>query len=394
MTSQADAVRRPLPPAPVAPARGLLETLLRHGPLSRSQLAVRLGLSPASLSRLGALLAAAGLVSEGPAPHGPVRAGRPQRPLAVVADALRVVGVNLTADAATAVLTGLDDRVLARTVRPLRTRRPEDVAAVVAAVLDELEAVHGPVDLLGVSLGGTLTRSGVVGRAPFLGWSEVPLADLLRACTGRAVVVDNDLVALTKAVHWYAAPPADTFAVLTLGVGVGYGLVVHDRVVEGPDAGIGVLGHAPLGVSGRHCRAGHEGCAEAVLTGPALRVDLAAALGGDPSSLSYDDAVRLAAGDPRASALVEESAEALGRLVGTLCNHTLGHDVLLTGEGVGLAEAAPDAVRRGIGTVRDALARPVRLRVQPVDFGLYAQGAAVSAVRSWLTGDVAGPGTS
>ena len=58
------------------------------------------------------------------------------------------------------------------------------------------------------------------------------------------VVVDNDVLSLTRAEQWFGtARRCDHFAVLTIGEGVGFGLVVHDEVVDRPDAGIGLLGH-------------------------------------------------------------------------------------------------------------------------------------------------------
>jgi peroxiredoxin family protein/TusA-related sulfurtransferase/rhodanese-related sulfurtransferase len=79
---------------------------------------------------------------------------------------------------------------------------------------------------------GALTRGGVVVDAPFLGWHDVDLRALVEERTGIPTVVDNDLVALTECEHWFGAGRGlDRFAVVTLGAGVGYGLVVNGGIV-------------------------------------------------------------------------------------------------------------------------------------------------------------------
>ncbi len=378
----------PAPRAPAGPSgRALLRELLRRGPRSRTALSTLLDLSAPSLTRLSATLMAEGLLAESTAVSEP-GTGRPARPLEVVPGALRTVGVNLTGDRATAVLTGLDAVVLARAEAPLRRTRPAVVAEVVAdlvAGLGGTGAPHGPAHLVGVSLGGAVDGRQVL-RAPFLGWpvgDPVPLADLVEEATRLPVVLDNDLVALTRGEHWFGlGSTLDRFALVTLGAGVGFGLVLHDRVVDGPDGGIGLLGHAPVGTRGRFCGLGHEGCAAAVLTTDALR----RAAGTPDADTCLDLAV---AGDRPSLAVVQEAGRAVGRLVGGICNVTQVTDVLLTGEGVRLAQVAAGAVADGLHESRDPLAQQVRLTVRSGDFGDYARGAAVSALQSWLAGDLA-----
>lgn len=364
----------------VGPGHVVLGELVRRGPSSRTALAARLGLSAASLTRLATPLVAGGVLRETAGAVGE-GGGRPARPLEVVPEALTLVGVAVTGSSVTAVRTGLDLVVLDRAEQDLGGTSPAEVAA---AVIAQVAAVAPPEtggpDLVGVSLGGWV-EDGVVRRAPFLGWTEpVDLVAAL-ACLEAPVVLDNDLVALTRGEHWCGVGrDLDRFAVLTVGAGVGFGTVVHDQVVDGPDAGLGLFAHVPVGVTGISCARGHEGCASAVLATSELTAALLAA-----GCASYDEGLdRAAAGDPDARAVVDVAGAALGRLAGTLANVLLTPHVLLTGEGARLAEVAADAVTAGVAQLREPAAEPLALTVRPGDFADYARGAAVSALQEAL----------
>ncbi|GIF70997.1 ROK family transcriptional regulator [Asanoa siamensis] len=361
--------------------------LLRHGPLPRSALARRLGLSAGSVTRLVAPLLAGGLV----APVGPGRdggVGRPTTPLDVVATGHRFVGVKLTGSHGYAVLTDLRSTVLSRVDGPLPgDRSPSDV---VAGVADLVAACAGGAALtgVGVSLGGRAADHRVVTAAPYLGWSgDVDLGALVTAATGVPAVVDNDVLALTRATHWFgAARGGDRFALVTVGVGIGYGLVVHDRLVDSDDAGVGLVAHLRLDPLGPLCARGHRGCAEAMLASGKIRDAVAVGRG---RVSSYDECLDLAvAGDPVAARVVGDAGRALGRLVAMIANLTMVPVVVLSGDGVRLASVAPEAVAEGLAAERDPAADPVAVEIHPGGFDEWARGAAVTAIQSFtLSGD-------
>ncbi len=107
--------------------------------------------------------------------------------------------------------------------------------------------------------------------APFLDWTDIELGAMLETATGLPVVIDNDLTAFTEYERWFGAGRnADRFAVITLGAGVGYGLVAGGEVVADDDAGIGLVGHWPLDPFGPGLR----------VRAPRLRAERAHPLGG------------------------------------------------------------------------------------------------------------------
>ncbi|MFC9744935.1 ROK family protein [Streptomyces niveus] len=385
-------------PAPWAPLSGATHAValevLRRGPLSRSELARRLDLSAGSLTRLAKPLLDSGLLVESGSTGHASRAGRPTRPLDVVADAHHFIGAKVTHEDAHAVLTTLRAEVVASARADLPGRDPASVVAVLRGLAAELGAELAPrsrhITAAGVSLGGSVADHATVTAAPFLEWDDdVPLGALLSDALGVPTAVDNDLLALTRAEHWFgAARGRDRFAVLTVGAGIGYGLVTHDRVVDSPDAGVGLLGHFPLDPLGPLCPRGHRGCATAMLSTASL---CAAASVGLRRHVGYDECLDLAAsGDPVAGPLVLASGRALGRLVAAVANLTLTTEIVLTGEGSRLAEVAGDALREGLAYDRDPRASAVSLDVRPVDFGLWARGAAVTAIQAYVLGRIPG----
>jgi predicted NBD/HSP70 family sugar kinase len=371
-------------PALAGPSKALAIEVLRHGPLARSELARRLRLSAASLTRLTRPLIDAGLFEETPVDYDR-RTRRPTRPLDVVPESHHFVGVKLTGDTAYGVATTMRAGVVAARRLPLSAYDPTAVVAVVSELVATLAEEVPSVAALGVSVGGQTDEERVL-VAPYFHWShDVLLGKLLNEATGLPVVVDNDLLALTRAEHWFgAARDVDRFAVVTVGTGVGYSLVVHDEIVDDPDAGIGLVGHYPLDPFGPLCELGHRGCATGMLTIGSIRAAVAAGL---RRSVGYDECLDLAlAGDPVAARVVDDSARALGRLVAAVTNLTMARKIIVTGDGVRLAVVAEAAVHEGIALDRDPRTAPVRFEVREWDFTEWARGAAVSAIQSYVRG--------
>lgn len=373
----------PWTPEPGVTQSVALEVLL-NGPISRSDIARRLDLSQGSLTRLSAPLINSGLLIE-VEERTEGRAGRPSRPLDVVADSQHFIGMKLTGDYVVGVTTDLRANVLASASRPLTSRDPDSVAKVVSDLAKELGEHVPMITALGVGIGGLVDDHTVVTSAPFLGWSNVPLGSLLEELTGIPTVIENDVTAFTELEHWFGAGRGlDRFAVLTLGVGVGYGLVIHDDIVVDSDSGIGLVGHWPLDPFGPLCPSGHRGCARSVLTQEAISGAVSTVLN---RQVTYEEALALAEkGEPAARRVVDDAGRGLGRLLAAIANLTSPQRIILGGEGVHLVEVAADAVQEGIQGDRDARARKLDLVTTPGDNTEWCRGAAVIAIQRYVLG--------
>ncbi|MFE0802156.1 ROK family protein [Streptomyces sp. NPDC058812] len=374
---------------PLSPGeRSVAIEVLVHGPLSRTEIARRLALSPGSLTRLTKPLIESRLLVEVPetgAPAG-VRQGRPSQPLDVVADSRYFLGFKITGDMVYGVVTTLRSEIVARHDRPLSTHDPVEVADLLAAMTGELSRTRPRVVGIGIGVGGLVEGRAVVGESPFLGWRGVPLAGLVEERTGLPVVVENDTAAFVEAETWFGAGRGlDRFVVLTIGAGVGYGLVLGGKRVPysgGEDRGFGR--HWILDPYGPLTPDGRRGSAVSLLTIPNIRYQVRAATGRD---LSYEEILASAADGERMPArVVEEAGRALGTLVAQIANFVMPQRILLAGEGVGLMDVAGDVVEHTIRDNRHPQAAPVDLETKVSDFHDWARGAAVLAIQVLVLG--------
>jgi predicted NBD/HSP70 family sugar kinase len=368
------------------PSKAVALEVLINGPISRSDIARRLDLSPGSLTRLSTPMIESGLLVEvGERADG--RAGRPSVLLDIVPDSHHFIGMKVTGDEVLGVATDLRANVLASISAHLSSREPETVAGTIARLARELSSRVTSVTALGIGIGGLIEDHSIVTSAPFLGWTGVPLGAMLEDKTGLPTVIENDLTAFTEYEHWFGAGRnADRFAVITLGAGVGYGLVVGGEVIVSEDSGIGLVGHWPLDPFGPVCTSGHRGCAQSVLTQSAIVHGVSAAIG---RNVGYDEALDLAvAGEPAARRVVEDAGRGLGRLLAAVANLTMPELLILGGEGVRLVDVAADAVRSGLDADRDRRAHAVPLVTTSGDNVEWCRGAAVIAIQTYVLGEL------
>ncbi|MDX3747010.1 ROK family transcriptional regulator [Streptomyces sp. AK08-02] len=373
---------------PLSPGeRTVAIEVLVHGPLSRAELARRLDLSAGSLTRLSKPLLESGLLVEVPDAGYPdeVRQGRPSQPLDVVAESRAFLGFKITDDMVYSVVTSLRSEVVARLDRPLTSHDPARVADLVAGMAAELTAAHPAVSGIGIGVGGRVENRSVVADSVFLDWYDVPFADLVEERTGLRVVVENDVTALVEAESWFGAGRGlDRFAVLTIGAGLGYGLVSGGRRVQSSEDGLGIGRRWIVNPNGPLTPDGERGSAISLLTIPSIRYQIRAATGHD---LTYDEILaRAAAGDPMAARVVDEAARALGTLVAQIANFAMPEKILLAGEGVGLVSVAGAVIEESILANRHPLADPVNLETKVSDFHDWARGAAVLAIQVLVLG--------
>ncbi|MGW1502497.1 ROK family protein [Streptomyces mirabilis] len=375
---------------PLSPGeRAVAIEVLVHGPLSRSEIARRLNLSAGSLTRLTKPLIESGLLIEaaesGEGESAEVRQGRPSQPLDIVAESRSFIGFKITEDMVYGVVTTLRSDIVARHDRPLTTHTPAEVADLLAEMTDELTRSFPAPAGIGIGVGGRVEKRSVVAESVFLGWTDVPLAELVASRAGLPVVVENDVAALVEAETWFGAGRGlDRFVVLTIGAGIGYGLVLGGSRVASVEDGRGVGRRWIVNPYGPLTPEGERGSAISLLTIPSIRYQVRAATGED---LTYEEIlVRAAAGDPLPARVLDEAARALGTLVAQIANFAMPQKILLAGEGVGLVDVAGPAVEETILTHRHPQADPVNLQTKVSDFHDWARGAAVLAIQVLVLG--------
>jgi glucokinase len=234
------------------------------------------------------------------------------------------------------------------TSRP--TRASDGAPAVLDHIHDAIEALAIPESsraALAIAIGapGPLDHTrGVVLHAPNLpGWADVPLGEILRVRWKCPVFVENDanLAALGE---WRYGSGRGThhLVMLTIGTGIGGGIIVDDRLVRGARGLAGELGHIPLQLDGPPCSCGQPGHLEALASGTAIarRVREAGGLSA-PSSTPGEvtaEAVAAAArgGDPVAVEAMRFAARAIGVALAGLA-HIFNPERFILGGGVARA---------------------------------------------------------
>lgn len=250
------------------------------------------------------------------------------------------IGLDLGGTDLKAGLVRADGTLEHFTRRPSRTQ--ESAAAPIEVLLEAVAALrpragNAPVRV-GLGCPGVIEpRTGVLrGHTPHLPhWHALALGELLSSRLGFGVLIDNDAncAALAEA-RVGAARGARVAVMLTLGTGIGCGIVIDGRVVHGAFGGAGEAGHLPLG-SGEHpCRCGVANCVEPEASASGLLRQARA------SGLEVADAADVfaaaARGDAVAVRLVDRMADRLGAVIAVVVN-LLNPDVVTIGGGVALA---------------------------------------------------------
>ncbi|MEV4349510.1 ROK family protein [Actinoplanes sp. NPDC049596] len=365
-------------------AAAILTALVTSGPQSRVSLARRLGLSSAAVTKSARPLINAGYLSELDATErtGP-GAGRPASPLRVQADREYFVGIKLTGDELIGVVCDLTAQIQAVSHRPLDSSDVDDVLAEITAMVGEL--LDGPRDFrartrrLGLAVSGDVDRaSGLVRYSPFLRWRNVTLGKLAAAATGLAVTVENDVKALTTAEHWFGeGAGADSFALVTVGSGIGCGLVINGRPLSGSHGVAGELGHLTVDAAGPACHCGGRGCVEAI----AGTSYIVAAAG----TRTIDEAVtRARAGDPTVAAVFARAGEAIGLGIAAVANLVGPARIVVSGEGLAAYDLFEPHIRAGFERQAFGAAADCPLVIRPLPFEEWARGAAAVSIQSRL----------
>jgi predicted NBD/HSP70 family sugar kinase len=387
--------------APTHAAAQVFREVLTGGPLRRTDLARRTGLSQPSIAKITRALMEAGyLVELGPdAPSGGrTRIGRPATALDVRADREFFVGVKVTADELIGVLTDLRAQVRTSRHEPLEGHRPAEVVAAVRRLVGRLRGARPEFTArshdLGVCVAGDVdTDRGVARYEPFHGWRDVPLAAMLDRATGLHTVVDNDVRALAEAESWFGAGArVESFLLVTIGSGVTSGLVLDGKVRAGAYGVAGELGHLPVDRQGPKCYCGARGCLEAVASEPAV-VRRVAEVTGEPG-VTLQRAMDLAhAGHAEVRQVFADAGRAIGLAVGGVVNLVGPQLIVISADHVAGFDLFERHIRAGIAEQAYSAAGRVGIVVQPLPFEEWARGAATVAIARRVTAVSGGPGS-
>jgi glucokinase len=296
---------------------------------------------------------------------------------------LVLAGIDLGGTNVKTAIVARNGDMLGKDARP--TNADRGLEAVLDTMAESFEAAmeHAGADLsdvlaVGIGAPGPMNwRTGVVFSPPNLpGWENVPLADLMRDRLRVPTYVDNDANVACWGEFWSGAGrEVDSLVCLTLGTGIGGGIVVFGKLLRGPDGTAGEIGHMNVCRDGRECNCGARGCLEAYasVTGM-VRTAIEGIEAGQQTVLTRlcdDDFSRIdgkmisdaiAQGDQFAAWVMRETACWIGTGIASLVNILNPEMVVLCG---------------GMIAAGDVLFNPIRETVRAQAFDVPAARAVI-----------------
>ena len=289
----------------------------------------------------------------------------------IVAGAMTVDGSRSIAVKSIATNSSVGDEGVAERIVGL-------VTSVMLDVMNETGATRESFLGVGVGAPGPLDRErGIVLVAPNLGWKDFPLRQRIHDRVGLPTTLDNDANCATFGEWWQGAARGRRNVIgLTIGTGIGGGLILNGMLYHGSSDMAGEIGHTTIDLNGRHCKCGNYGCLEAYASGPAIATRarevmvreegesvIPSMVNGrfeDITAQTVYDAAK--AGDQVASEIVRDTARYLGAGIANLLNIFNPDTVVIAG---------------GVTAAGDALFVPLRAEVRRRAFSPAVRAAQI-----------------
>lgn len=378
-------------------SKGLVLDLIRsNGPISRTDLAARTGLTATTMSTVVRQLLAEGLIHE--TGLGRPNGGRPVVLLEVDNSARYAIGVQLGGESITYVAVNLRGAVVGRIRSPgVGFREPHDMIAGAVGQIRRMLVSLGIDEHLVVGVGVVapgpidVEAGTVLGSSHLSSWKEVPLRDMIAEATGWRVAFDNDATAAALGDFWGGATDgARAHATIYMGLGVGAGVLIDGTVFRGASSNTAELGQIVVATdaSGRRLRVEDVADPNAVVRAAHEHPAEVERLGLDGEVFAQFTALAKAAtrGDAFASALLERSAAHLATAITSLADLFDLDSITLAGPAFASAGSTYLRVIQA-QVAADFFARSrhdVRVRLSPHSQDAAAVGAAALILQAEL----------
>ncbi len=329
----------------------VLRAIYDRSDVSRAELARLTGLTRTSVSALVAELMRDGIVEE--TGRGPSTGGKAPIMLRVQPDGRHAIGLDLGAPRFNGALVDLRGGVVRSAHVELEGRYGDQAVEMVFGLVESLIRRNGTSRLLGIGIGApgiVDARAGIVRWSVNLGWTDLPLARLVRERFGMPVLVANDSHAAAVAESTYGNIPwPQNLIVVRVGRGIGAGIILDGQLYQGEGSGAGEIGHLIVGspqppAGSLRCRCGRVGCLETVASVSAMVEAAHALVPAIEDDGGLIDAFQ--AGDERVRPIVLEAARKLGEGIAALISTLDVNRVVVVGQATHLGLEYIAEVRR------------------------------------------------
>ncbi|EPN8461068.1 transcriptional regulator [Vibrio cidicii] len=314
------------------------------GPISRIDLSKESQLAPASITKITRELIEAHLVHETTVQEATSR-GRPAVGLQVNNVGWQFLSMRLGRGYLTIALHELGGEVLIDTKIDIHERDQEDVLARLLHEIEEFFQTYAEqldrVTSIAITLPGLVnSEQGIVLQMPHYNVENLALGPEIYKATGLPVFIANDTRAWALAEKLFGHSQENENSVLiSIHHGLGAGIILDGRVLQGRHGNIGELGHIQIDPNGRQCHCGNRGCLETVASSQAIRQEVFERIAqGEESILSGMEEITIesvceaaANGDPLCVAVIEKLGRYLGSAIAIVINLFNPEKILIGG---------------------------------------------------------------
>jgi predicted NBD/HSP70 family sugar kinase len=376
----------------------LLNLIKIQGPISRPSLAVASGLSLASISGIANRLIGRGIVVE----EGMAQStgGRKANLLSINPNSCFAIGLKVTEYEVIGVVVNLNAEIVYQAqfkldLPSLELEQAIDrLAQLITTIIADAHISRSR--LLGVGCGLAGFIDGKKGRcieSAFLGWHNVEFAKPLEERLDIPVYIDNDVncFAIYERLYGRGQTHQD-FLCVTIGRGVGLGVVVKGDLYSGVQGGAGEFGHTTSFIAGRLCECGKKGCLEAYVSDKGIvttylsQSQLEQASASLVNNISYEEVLRRAdAGDEVARETLGQAGFVLGVGLANLVNIFNPGLIIVSGSGAAAGSFLFESMKTSIKEYSfSRMADQLELVVEPVGDESWARGAASLVLRQFF----------
>ena len=283
------------------------------------------------------------------------------------------IGVDLGGTNIAVGLISLDekrivDKMSVKTNAPRPCRAiSEDIKRVIDSLCARAKLSISDISWIGVATPG-IVKQGVVVSAVNLGWNNEPFGDIISEITGRPSFVANDANAAAYAeAVWGCGVGIRSLIAVTLGTGVGGGIIIDGRIWEGFNGFAAELGHMVIDSNGRRCGCGLRGCLESYCSATALVNEAKRMMKLYPDSIMWE----MTGGDPeRMNGIIPFEAKRRSDVAATLLiDDFVNYLALGIANMINVFQPELVCVGGGISGEGEALIGPLRDKLRYISFG-------------------------
>jgi Transcriptional regulator/sugar kinase len=304
----------------------ILNTIRVRESISRADIARVTGLTPATVSNITAELIDLSLVRE--TERGESSGGRKPVLLSINKAACFFGGIHIGSTMLETAVSNVEAEILGEERAPIEGLSPDETVALGLQLLEKAKRKAGVEAISGVGIcthGLVRSEEGLLVFAPNLGWSNVPLGDMVHEACGLPVYVENDVRAMALAESWCGlAFGVKDYIYLYIGPGIGGSIVSDNEIYKGPSGFAGEFGHETIDPEGPVCSCGNRGCLQALASETAVFNHYAARKKEQkitPNCGNYTELIEAAAaGDSDAEEEILRSVRYIGIEIGNITN--------------------------------------------------------------------------